>query len=261
MIDKKQGYSNKAGSIWTQGHQKLWRTHGDAVNMNLLKRWLPLNQAGCLLKTDLFDEAVGDGLYPYWAPRKTNLFFIDTSCWVHKMARKRYTILQTVGADIRYLPFHDCTFEVIVSNSTLDHFESFDEIIISLYELHRILQKGGQLILTLDNLANPIVALRNALPFSLLNRMGIVPYFVGTACGPTVLQRALKRVGFEVLEIGAVMHCPRVLAVAVAQIFERFAKPKTQKRFLRILMAFEQFSHWPTRFLTGYYIAANAIKH
>ena len=48
------------------------------------------------------------------------------------------------------------------------------------------------MILTLDNLANPIILLRNGLPFHLLYYMKIVPYYVGVTLGPYRLQRLLK---------------------------------------------------------------------
>jgi ubiquinone/menaquinone biosynthesis C-methylase UbiE len=162
-------------------------------------------------------------------------------------------------ADVRHLPFANNMFDVIVSNSTLDHFKSLDEIVASLHELYRVLQVGGQLLLTLDNLANPIIALRNALPFALLNHLGIVPYYVGATCGPYLMQRTLQQVGFEVLEVSTVMHCPRVFAIAMARLLEH-AKPETQRCFLSFLMAFEYLSSWPTRFLTGHFVAVRAIK-
>ena len=84
--------------------------------------------------------------------------------------------------------------------STLDHFRSHSEIVTSLRELLRVLRPGGQLLLTLDNPANPLVGLRNALPFGLLHRLRIVPYYVGATCGPRGLRRLLPQVGFEVLE-------------------------------------------------------------
>jgi hypothetical protein len=45
-----------------QGLQRLWRAHSDAVNKALVARWRPVGQMDTLLKTDLFDEAVSDGL-------------------------------------------------------------------------------------------------------------------------------------------------------------------------------------------------------
>ena len=116
------------------------------------------------------------------------------------------------------------------------------------------------MILTLDNLANPIILLRNSLPFHLLYYMKIVPYYVGVTLGPYRLQRLLKEIGFKVLEVDTIMHCPRVLAVAIAHWMERHTSPKTQRYFLRFLMAFEGLSCLPTRFLTGHFIAVRAMR-
>jgi SAM-dependent methyltransferase len=176
------------------------------------------------------------------------------------MAKGRYSDLQTIGADVRHLPFANGTFDGIVSNSTLDHFESLDDLSVSLQEIFRVLRPGGQIILTLDNLSNPIILLRNWLPFRLLKRIKIVPYYVGVTLGANRLEYLLKETGFEVLEVDAIMHCPRVLAVTIARWVEKHTSIRTQKSFLRLLMAFEGLSCLPTRFLTGYFVAVKATK-
>ena len=243
-----------------KGQQSLWRTHSDAVNNALLTRWWPKGQFENLLKTDLFDEAVSDGLSPLLNARAKRVFYIDASFEVHQMAKRRHPPLRTIGADVRYLPFANDTFDGIVSNSTLDHFESPDDLVASLKELYRVLQRGAQMILTLDNFANPVIFLRNGLPFRLLQQLKIVPYYVGVTLGPYRLQRLLKNVGFKVLEVDTIMHCPRVLAVAIVCWMERHASPKTQRVFLDFLMAFERLSHLPTRFFTGHFIAIRAMR-
>jgi len=247
-------------SYLESGLQRLWRVHSDSVNKGLLTRWLPDREIESLLKTDLFDEAVSDGLSSLLNSLAKRVFYIDTSFEVHQRAKRRHPNLQTIRTDVRCLPFSHGSFDGIISNSTLDHFKSHDEILISLRELYRVLRPGGQLILTLDNLTNPIVLLRNGLPFRLLYRMKIIPYYVGVTLGPYRLQHFLKEAGFKVLEVEAIMHCPRVFAVAIARLLERHASPKTQEAFLRFLMAFENFSHLPTRFLTGHFIAVKATK-
>ena len=168
--------------------------------------------------------------------------------------------LQTIGADVRHLPFADGAFDSIVSNSTLDHFESLDDLSISLQELFRVLRPGGQMILTLDNLSNPIILLRNWLPFPLLKRLKIVPYYVGVTLRANRLEALLNDSGFEVVEVDAIMHCPRVLAVMMARWVEKHTSLRTQRSLLRLLMAFERLSRLPTRFLTGYFVAVKATK-
>ena len=247
-------------SYLESGLQRLWRAHSDSVNKGLLTRWLPDREIESLLKTDLFDEAVSDGLSSLLNSLAKRVFYIDTSFEVHQRAKRRHPNLQTIRTDVRCLPFSHGSFDGIISNSTLDHFKSHDEILISLRELYRVLRPGGQLILTLDNLANPIVLLRNGLPFRLLYRLKIIPYYVGVTLGPYRLQHFLKEAGFKVLEVDAIMHCPRAVAVAIARCLENHASPKTQKAFLRSLMVFEYFSRLPTRFFTGHFIAVKATK-
>jgi len=243
-----------------QGLQRLWRAHGDAVNKHLVARWSPATQTETLLKTDLFDEAVSDGLWPLLSSLAKRVFYVDCSLEVHEVAKGRYSRLQSIGADVRHLPFPTGTFDGIVSNSTLDHFKSLHDLSVSLQELFRVLRPGGNMILTLDNPSNPIILLRNWLPFPLLRRLKILPYYVGVTLGASRLEGLLKDSGFEVLEMETIMHCPRLLAVTAARWLEKNASLRTQGYFLRLLMAFEKLSRLPTRFLTGYFIAVKATK-
>ncbi len=238
----------------------LWRAYNDAVNTALFGRWLSHHKADSLLKTDLFDESLGDGLYSLLELHAKKVVGIDISLLISKSAKSRHSGLDVVGADVRRLPFSDEVFDIIVSNSTLDHFESSEEIVYSLKELLRVLKPGGQLLLTLDNLVNPVIALRAVLPFRLLNRLQIVPYFVGATLSPSRLRDHLEHLGLMVMEVSAVMHFPRILAMAFIRVMEGRFGSKMQKRFLSLLMAFEHLSHWPTRFLTGYFVAVRAVK-
>jgi SAM-dependent methyltransferase len=255
-------YWDTVAEAWGKAHpQALWRAHSDAVNRQLLARWLPKGRVRRLLKTDVFDEACGDGLYSFLASRAERVVGMDLSASTLLSARTQNAGLCAVGADTRRLPFADGVFDVVVSNSTLDHFRSHSEIVASLRELCRALRPGGQLLLTLDNPANPLVGLRNALPFGLLHRLGVLPYYVGATYGPRTLRRLLPQVGFEVLEVNAVLHCPRLFAVAIARMLEGRAVRETQKRFLGLLATFERLAHWPTRFMTGYFVVVRARKH
>ena len=260
-MTQKASYWDKVAGAWEGAHpQALWRVHSDAVNRELFGRWLARSSESSLLKTDLFDEALSDGLYSLLASQARQVYGMDLSARILRMAGSRHRSLRSIVADVRSLPFNDSTFDVVVSNSTLDHFKSQEEIVISLRELHRVLRPTGRLLLTLDNLANPVIALRQMLPFDLLKRLGILPYYVGTTFAPHHLCRVLQHLGFHVSEMGAVLHCPRMPAVVLCRLLARYATSGTQRRFLRLLMAFEVLSRWPTRFFTGYFIVVNALR-
>ncbi len=261
MVTEGKSYWDSIADEWIMARpDQLWRKHSDSINRSLLFRWLPEQPVGRLLKTDMFDELVGEGLTPFLQARAHSVIGMDLSFGNAHVSYRGQTNVRGTCADVRDLPFGNESFDVVVSNSTLDHFQTLDEIIVSLRELHRVLRKDGQLILTLDNPANPIIAARNVLPFKLLNRLGILPYYVGTTCGPWRLQKLLREIGFEVREVTAVLHCPRIFAVLVAKLLCSCAKGSVQQRFLRWLEAFENMSRWPTRYLTGNFIAVRAEK-
>lgn len=253
-------YWNGVSATWAaSGRDHLSRAHSDAVNRRLLERWGP-GSSGRVLKTDGFDEAVSTGLVPGLTAQGVHVTTMDVSPEVLHAARRRHGRGTFVVADARALPFRDGSFNGVVSNSTLDHFLTRAELATSLAELCRILMVGGRMLLTLDNLANPTVALRNLLPFRWLHRLGLVPYFVGVTCGPRALKRLLAASGFRVAAMGAAVHCPRALAVLVGRGFERFASGRLQHGYLRFLMAWERLEHWPTRYLTGHFVLAMAAK-
>lgn len=238
----------------------LWRLHSDATNAALFGRWLPSEPCANLLKTDLFDEAMGSGLYPLLSAHARRVAAIDVAPRVLAAATVRYPALLAAAADVRRLPFASSSFDVVVSNSTLDHFDTRDEILASLRGFHRILRPGGRLLLTMDNLANPAVALRNALPYRLLHRLKLVAYPIGATAGPGRLRRMLNDAGFDVLQTVALLHCPRALSMALARRCERRGTPEAKAQFLRMAGRWERLARWPTRYLTGYFVGINARK-
>lgn len=258
---EEQGYwDDIAGSFNRQGQHGLWRRHSDRVNCKLLEDWLPDHDLGRLLKTDLFDEAISEGLYPFLSARCRRMDGIDISQKVVDASLQKYPELKAHLADLRDLPFEDRAFDCVVSTSSLDHFQQASDIDKALQELFRITIPGGYLLITMDNLQNPAVYLRNNLPASWLQKAGLVPYFTGRSLNRAGLNDALQRAGFETLESTAVMHCPRAIAVARASAVLRKGDVEAEKRFLTRLQGWERFRNWPTRYFTGYYVAVRARR-
>jgi len=249
-----------ADNSWQKGRQRLWREHSDAVNASLISRWCSGRRQGTVLKTDLFDEMCSTGLYPSLASNANQFLGIDISQATIRAARSRYADLVAVAADVRRLPFDNETFDLIISNSTLDHFEKHETINESLAEIFRILRRNGQLILTMDNRLNPVIAMRNALPYRFLKRFHMTPYYVGATWGPKGLKNQLARTGFKIEEMDGVLHCPRVLAIAASVFLEKLESRRLQEIYLRFLACFESMRHLPTRFITGHFVAVRATK-
>lgn len=242
----------------TKPHQ-LWRRHSDNVAIRLLAKWLP-KSCEAVLKTDLFDEAVGAGQYEPLSARCGQVHGVDIAPRVVAAANWQYPDLKGLVADVRSLPYAAGRFDAVVSLSSLDHFASKTDIAVSLTEIRRVLAPGGRLILTLDNPANPFVALRQAMPMKRLNRIGLVPYYCGPTLPPRRLAAAARQAGFTILEQTATIHCPRVLAVSLAKWLNRRGGSRGHETFLRAAGGFEHLSRLPTRWLTGHFsvVIANA---
>lgn len=239
--------------------QRLWRAYSDRLHGALLERWLPAAPLRRILKTDVFDEFAATGLAPLLAQRATTVVGMDVS---EAMLRgvAGHAGLRRLAADARGLPFRDACFDLVVSNSTLDHFASLDGLAQALAEIARVLRPGGELLLTLDNLANPVVAVRNALPPRPLLATGLIPYRMGASCGPDRLRRLVTGAGLTTLELGTLLHCPRLPAVALARLLAAQDGPWLRRWLFGGLGAWERLGRWPTRFLTGYFLTLRARR-
>lgn len=239
------------------GRDAWWRAQSDRVNGRLLEQWLPPG-TGPVLKTDLFDEAVHEGLWPVLRTLSARPVGFDVSGRVVHAAQRRYPDMEAAVGDVRCLPFAAASFDTIVSLSTLDHFEVEADLVRALVEMRRVLRPGGRLILTMDNPVNPAIALRNALPYRVVHALGLVPYYVGVTAGPGRLRRLVGQAGFRVTDARAIVHCPRVLAVPVGRLL-RQAAAGAKPAFLDALTAFERLAALPTRFLTGHFVALHCV--
>lgn len=245
---------------WRQSHaQALWRRYSDSLNTALLRRWLTLGPDATALKTDLFDEAFGDGIYPELARHATRVIGLDISRTVALAAKSRYGGLEVIGADARRLPFDQAVFDIVLSNSSIDHFDSRGELDQCLAELHRVLRPGGELLITLDNPTNPIIAIRNSLPFRWVNRVGLVPYYVGKTYSVGELRERLSRLGMEVVDSTVILHFPRVLAVPLTRLAQKLDS-RVQGWLLSVFRCFEVLGRLPTRNLSGHFVAVLARR-
>ena len=179
--------------------------------------------------------------------------------FVVRAAGERNPGITATVADVRELPFADESFDLIFSGSTLDHFDTADDIGRAVRELARVLRPAGVLVLTLDNPWNPLVWLRNGPLLRVVRGLGIVPYPVGVTLGPDALTQVVRGSGLEVQRVSAILHCPRVIAVWAGDLL-RGSRAATRARFLDTLARWERLDRWPSRWMTAYFTAILAAK-
>jgi len=177
----------------------LWRRYNDRVVQDFVLRHLDPAPGDFYLKTDLFEEALGNDSLRRAIP----LAFVgmDHSPKIVAAARQRSPRARLLQADVRRLPFADGALGGVVSTSTLDHFRDPKDLELALREIARVVRPGGKLILTLDNPLNPILALRGAIPHTLRLRVGVPPYYVGYTCAPKRLEHLLREAGFDLHQV------------------------------------------------------------
>lgn len=236
------------------------------VYRGLSERWMGDSYGELGLKTDLYDEAISPhGLIPLCQQRCEVVIGADISLQValvgrRNVQRKLQHWDSAVCADIRNSAFKSNSFDQVISNSTLDHFVNIKDITECLKELWRIAKPGGTLIITLDNPSNPIVRLRNSLPYRFLKLLGLVPYYMGVTLSKSELERVLESTGFEVFESTSIVHAPRILGIWAGRILQRLGNEKLKEYYFRFLEAFERLEKFFTRYLTGYFVAIKATK-
>jgi SAM-dependent methyltransferase len=233
------------------------------VHLNLLDRWANINSSQVVLKTDLFAEAMHPHRAFLWCilSQVGHVVGIDISGTIARRAKARAgerapnTRAEFVHCDVRRLPFAGDSFHLIISDSTLDHFHHKSDIATGLTELSRVLKPGGTLIITLDNRGNLTEPL-----FRLWTSLGLYRVFVGHTYTIGELKRALVGANLKVVESTAIIHNPRFFARGIITLLRRLAPGRFDRWIRKFLFFLDSLDQRRTKYLTGLFIAAKAVK-
>lgn len=238
---------------WKAHPRNVWFAYEAEVYLDQLG---PLDPAARALKTDAFDEACGRGQLS--AGLGDDVVLVDVAPKILAHAAPARADAVPCVADVRCLPFRTGAFDLILSTSTLDHFEAGAEIDAALLELRRILGDRGRLLLTLDNPRNPILRVRRLVHAVTGKVAGLIPFRMGHTLSRRALVDALARAGFTVHESGYLVHAPRLLALWAGEWAARRHDATTAERLGRLFRAVERHArHAPTRRWTGHFVFAD----
>ncbi len=258
---------NQVAMEWkSRGYRnELLAEHKRKVYLDLINRWAGIKDSHRILKTDLFTEAFGVEQFSFEIPNAKNVVGIDLSREIVSLAKKQAELRGIDGSaycccDIRQIPLTDNSVDIVISDSTLDHFPSEKDIITSLEEIGRVLKAGGILILTLDN-SNQITYLSySALSFWM--RLGLSPYFIGKTISISRLKPILEKIGLEVEESTAIFHYPHPdgLVRWLEHTLRKVSRNRLDNAIRSGLGWLDRLEGKRTKYLTGRYIAIKAVK-
>ena len=226
--------------------------------LTLVRRWGGVPATGRVLKTDLFEEAMGPGAFlADLLGREGMTLGVDISWSAASQAQHQDTRRQGhyVVANVCALPFADDSFALVLSPSTLDHFSNPRDLGRSLCELARVLEAGGRLIIALDNRQNIFDPL-----LRFVIRLGYVPYYVGRSYTVRELRNELEAAGFVVEETTAILHNPRLVAVGAVALAKRLRWPALMTLVQRTLLAARRLETTRLCYYTGSFVAAKAVR-
>jgi len=129
-------------------YDAYWREKGDRVDRNRLRLLVERTIPGrMLLALDSGNGVLGSML----RERGYRVFATDLSGEACRLSREKGLLPVQVDLDAGGLPFADETFDVVVSDSGLEHRFFVDPV---LDEVVRVLRPGGQFLLLLPNIAH-----------------------------------------------------------------------------------------------------------
>ena len=228
------------------------------VHLQLVRRWTAGLNPQTVLKTDLFEEAFGeDRLLVDLAPGAKHAVGIDIAATTVAAARSKVSApgFSFLVSDARALALRSGGFDLVFSNSTLDHFATRAELRAALGELIRVVRPSGLFIVTLDNPWNPLYPL-----LRWATRLKRAPYPLGCTASRRELNRSLEELGMEVIGNEWLVHNPRLLSTALFLALRKVLGRAADGPIGTLLRLFAFGGRLPTAPFTACFVAACARK-
>jgi len=267
MLDKEAEHWDSVARGWSRKSyaNEILAEHKRNTYLRLIAGWADVAASRMILKTDLFAEAFGPEQYLFYLAPPEGIVGIDVSRNIVKQAGKQAAghNIDSSGylcCDVKHLPFRDNSFDLIISDSTLDHFPTEEDIVVSIKELGRILHPGGSLILTIDNKSN--LTYPPFIMFRLWMKLKLAPYYIGRTLSRPKMKQTIEDSGMYIAESTTIFHYPH--PDGLVRLVERFVHNLGRGRLDKVIKKALVFTDWlgerRSRYFTGRYLAIKAVK-
>ena len=229
--------------------------------IRLVRAWIQSLENKTVLKTDLREEAYGEDeiLFSLSLKNSTVVGIDIAEETVRRATRKqeeRSLVHRYITSDVRGLPFKDNVFDVILSTSTLDHFNCEDDFIQSLRELKRVLRPHGSMIITINNKCNLVFYVL----LKLERLFGLTPYPVESFT-PTRLKKIFNSLDLNIQNEDCIIHIISPINTILLLLRKFFANNMADEIAKKcVFFAYRLGNKKKLNLLTGWFIALKCSK-
>jgi SAM-dependent methyltransferase len=228
------------------------------VHQDLIHHWTRDFHVNRAFKTDLFEEAFGNDhilfdLYPHTC----RLTGMDVALPTVQAAARRcsHPGITFLASDARRIALASGCVDLVISTSTLDHFDSEADLCAGLQEVVRVVRPGGMAIVTLDNPHNVLYA-----PLKWASHRNRAPFTLGCTMSAFRLRRTLQDLGMEVLAGDWLIHNPRMISTGIFLVLRRVLRSHADRPIRSLVKLFSMLGKLPTRRFTASFHAVCARK-